>query len=277
MGIGSIGSTPSFWQQDQSYWTDQQNESSAQSADASLINVMSEAETNLGKGLASIANGEALTRTKSQLTAAIQAVLNGSSSSSSTSSTGSTSSSSTSSSSSTATPTPATGTGTVPLTTSTPLSTLGILPGDTFSIDDGTNITKYTSTGTDTVGNLISAINSGPAFVTASLNAGGNLTITARNTKEIVTVQGSGTTASVLGFGTNNQSFTPVEPKTSSASTASSSSSTSSTSNSTSTSSKSTSSSSSTAVSSIGEEISSSAASILSASGVSGTLVDMLA
>jgi hypothetical protein len=280
MAIGSIGSTPSFWQQDQSYWSNAHNESAAQSADASLINVMAEAETNLGKGLASIANGEALTRTKSQLTSAIQAVLQGTSGSSTTTSssaTGSTTSSSGTSSSAASSPTPATGTGTVPLTTTTPLSTLGILPGGTFSIDDGTNITNYTSTGADTVASLISAINSGPAFVTASLNPSGHLTITARNTKDLVTVEGSGNDATALGFGTGNNSFTPKVPKTSSASTTSSPSSTSSTSSSTSKSSKSTSSSSSTAVSSIGEEISSSAASILSASGVSGTLVDMLA
>jgi hypothetical protein len=288
MGIGSIGSTPSFYQQDQDYWNKAQAEDQATQAQSSLINVMAAAETNLGKGLASIANGEALTRTKSQLTSAIQAVLQGTSSSSTTtgsSATGSTAPSS-GTSASPSLPTPATGIGTVPLTTTTPLSTLGILSGEAFSIDDGTNITKYTSTGTDTVASLINAINSGPAFVTASLNASGHLTITGRNTKEIVTVQGTGNVATVLGFGTSNDSFTPTIPKTSSASTASnpagasttsSTSSSAGTSSSTSTSSKSTSSSSSAAVSSIAEELSSSAASILSASGVSGTLVDMLA
>lgn len=274
MSIQSV----SFYQQDLNYWQQAHAQSQAQSADDSLITVMQDAETNLGKGLASIANNEALTRTKSQLTALIQQVLSGSSSNSSSSSTSSTSSSGTSSSSSSS-PAPATGTSTVPVTANTPLSTLGILAGGTFSIDDGTNITQYTSTGTDTIGDLINAINSGPAFVVASLNANGHLTITSRDTKDIITVEGSGNDAAALGFGTGNNSFTPkagstpasTSPSTTSASTATSSSKMSSSSQSSS------SSSSSKAVSSIAEELSSSAAGILSASGVSGTLVDMLA
>ena len=270
----------SFYQQDQNYWQQAQAQSAAQSADDSLITVMQNAETNLGKGLASIANNEALTRTKSQLTALIQQVLDGSSSGSTTNASSTTASASSTSSSSTASTTPATGTSTVPVTTSTPLSTLGVLPGGTFSIDDGTNITNYTSTGTDTIGSLITAINSGPAFVTASLNASGHLTITARSTKDIITVEGSGNDAAALGFGVGNNSFAPKKPAaTSAASTSASASGTSASTTASSGSSTGSSSKSSTSasVSTIGEEISSSAASILSASGVSGTLVDMLA
>ena len=46
MSIGSIGSTLSFYQQDQNYWSQVQNEDAATSADAALINVMGQAETN---------------------------------------------------------------------------------------------------------------------------------------------------------------------------------------------------------------------------------------
>ena len=269
----------SFYQQDLNYWQQAQAQSQAQSADAALINVMGQAEVNQAKGLASIANGTALKRVNSELTAAVQAALNpsGTSSSSTSSTTATTSASSTSSAPST--PTPATGTGTVPLTTSTPLSTLGILAGGTFSINDGTNITEYTSTGDDTVADLINAINSGPAFVTASINGNGKLVITARNTKDIVTVEGSGNDAAALGFGTGNNSFTPKTPASNASSSSTTSSSSTAAASSTGTSSPTTSSgsSTSTAVSTIGQEISSSAASILSASGVSGSLVDMLA
>jgi hypothetical protein len=281
MGIGSIGSV-SFYQQDQNYWQQQQAQSQAQSADDSLINVMGQAEVNEAKGLASIANGTALNRVKSQLTAAIQQVLQGSSGNSTSSATGSTGSTAASSTPSTASsntsPTPAVGTGTVPLTTTTTLSSLGFLPGGTFSIDDGTNITKYTSTGDDTIANLINAINSGPAFVTASLNGSGKLTITARDNKETITVEGSGIDATALGFGINNNSFSPKAPAAStSASTAGTSATTSSTATSTASTTTTSKSSSSRTVSSIDQEIASSAASILNASGVSGTLVDMLA
>ena len=240
---------------------------------------MAQAETNLGKGLASIANGAALKRVNSELSAAIQNVLQGSSSTSpsSSSSSGATSASSSANSTQTS-PTPATGTGTVPLTANATLSSLGILPGGTFSIDDGTNITKYTSTGDDTVSDLINAINSGPAFVVATINAKNNLVITARSPKDIITVEGSGNDSAYLGFGINNNSFTPVTPKAASGSAAATSSNASSSSSgSTSATSSTNPSSSSSTVLSAAQEMSSSAASILSASGVSGTLVDMLA
>ena len=55
----------------------------------------------------------------------------------------------------------ATGTGTVPLTSGTSLSGLGFLTRGNFTVSDGTFTTTYQSTGTDTVGDLISAINSG--------------------------------------------------------------------------------------------------------------------
>ena len=270
----------SFWQQDQTYWQQAQAQSQASTADAALINVMGQAETNLAKGLASIANQTALNRVNSEISALVQSALNGSSSTSSSSSGAASSpTSANTSSASSSSPSPATGIGTVPVSTSTALSTLGILPGGTFSISDGTNITKYTSTGTDTVADLINAINAGAAFVTASINGAGKLVITARNHTEIVTVEGSGDDAAALGFGTGNNSFVPKAPAATAAGSSSASSSSSSASASSPTSSKSASSGSSTskAVTSFAQEMSGSAASFLSASGVSGSLVDMLA
>jgi hypothetical protein len=279
MGVGSV----SFYQQDQSYWSQSQAQSSASSAQASLINVIGTAMTDLSKGKASIANNIALKRVNSQLTAAVQSILQGTSPTSSSSST-STGSNSSSSSKAATGPSPATGTGTVPLTTGTSLSSLGILAGGQINISAGANLTTYTSTGTDTVGDLMNAINIDlptNAQVTASLNNKGDLVFTSRNTTETFVV--GGIYAANIGFGAKNSTFNPVKgtPGTSTASTATSSSSSSSTSksaSSTSSSSKTTSKSKSTkSVSSVAQEGSSSAASLLSASGVSGSLVDMLA
>jgi len=303
MGVSGI----SFYQQDQSYWSQAQAQSSASSADNSLINVIGTAMTDEAKGEASIANGIALKRVNSELTAAVQAALqsqSGSSSSSSSSSGSSGSSASSSSSASTSsssTGAPAVGVGTVPLTTSTPLASLGILPGGKITVTTGTDTTTYQSTGTDTVADLINAINVDlptNAQVTASLNGKGQLVLTARNDTALITVGGSGIDAAAIGFGTGNDSFSPKLPSTtsSSASASSSGSSSSSTASSSteaksgtktgstgsstsasSTSSSTKSSKSSTSVYSPLQENIGSAAGILSADGVSGSLVDMLA
>jgi flagellar hook protein FlgE len=112
----------------------------------------------------------------------------------------------------------ATGTGTVgSLTDATTLSSLGFSAGDKITIGDGTNTTTYTSTGSDTVGNLINAINagtSGNAAVTASLS-GGNLVLTGNNDIASITVgvtpaAGSSATVSDLGFGSSNNDFQPT-------------------------------------------------------------------
>jgi hypothetical protein len=271
----------SFWQQDQSFWQTAQAQSQASSADAALINVMSQAETNLGKGLASIANGEALTRTNSQLSAAVQSALQGSTASSTSSSSSSSSSSAGASSSSPApiAPKPASGTGTVPVTTTTTLSSLGILPGGTSTIGDGTNVTTYRSTGSDTIGDLINAINNGSAFLTASINSSSKLVITARNLKEPVVIGGGGIDPTAIGFGNGNNTFEPppaTPAKASSTSTSASASGTSSSTASAPTTSASTTSSKG-AVQTIASLNAGSAESILSASGISGNLVDMLA
>lgn len=258
MSIGSI----SFYQQDQSYWSNLQNQNQASSAENSLISVMGSAQTTEESGLSSLANQEALARVNSQITADEQAL-------SSSSSSGSTSSSSSSSSSATSSTPNATGTGTVPLTWNTSLLTLGIPQNGTITVSDGTNTTSYASTGSDTVGDLISAINgnvAGNAYVTASLNSSGKLVIRANNVTETVTV--GGTFASDVGFGQGNTTFspnanaTPVTPQYSSGATSSASSS---------------SSKKDTAIVPATSLNASSAESLLTASGETGSLVNMLA
>jgi flagellar hook protein FlgE len=110
---------------------------------------------------------------------------------------------------------PATGTGTVSsLTDSTTLvSGLGMTSGDTIKISDGTNTTSYTITSSSTVGDLINAINSGAsgnAAVTASLSSG-SLVLTGNNDTANISVTDTNTTpgtdATLLGFGSSNDSF----------------------------------------------------------------------
>jgi hypothetical protein len=289
----------SFYAQDQNYWSQAQAQSQASAADASLINVMGAAETNLSKGLASIANATALKRVNDQISAIVQQALQSSSGASASSSpgtsSGSTSSSSGSGSSSASGPSPAAGKSTVLVTTSTPLSNLGFLPGGSISISAGANTTTYTSTGSDTVGDLIDAINIDlptNANVTASLNSRGQIVITSRDTTDTIAI--GGTYASNIGFGIGNDTFSPVTPaSTASSATAtaksSSTGSTSSTENgsttsspakSNSTASSKTSSKTSTALPSelaLTEQGVSTAAGVLAADGVSGSLVNLLA
>jgi hypothetical protein len=101
----------------------------------------------------------------------------------------------------------------VPLTSGTPLLGLGFLTRGSFTVGDGTFTTTYQSTGTDTVGDLISAINSGApgnALVHAWLNGSGNLVITSQNKNDTVTVGGD--YAAALGFGSTNATFAPTKP-----------------------------------------------------------------
>jgi hypothetical protein len=268
MSIGGIGSSGSisFWQQDQNYWSQQKSDAQSTAAETSLVSAMATAEASRETGLSSIANKAALTRVNNQIAADEKALY-------------ASSGSSTSGSSSASTPSSpyATAVGKVPLTTSTPLSTLGIPPGGTISVSDGTKITAYSATGTDTVGNLISTVNAnvaGDAYVTASLNGQGKLTFTAKNAANTITV--GGTFASDVGFGVGNTTFTP--PPVSASSTSAASSTTVSASSTASSAGTSTSSSKSTAgIVSAATLNATAAASLLTQSGVNGTLVNMLA
>src|SRR5580692_3143587 len=219
----SVGSG-SFWQQDQNFWARSQQITQAQTLSSTVIDQMFGASSTLTTGLASIANQTALDRVNTALSAAVQGALNpasaSSTASSSTSSTASTASSAPSSSNSAApkvaapvVAAPATGTGTVPLTSGTSLLGLGFLTRGSFTVSDGTFSTTYQSTGSDTVGDLISAINSGApgnAQVRAWLNGNGHLVITSLN--KIDTVSVSGDYAAALGFGNTNATFAPVTP-----------------------------------------------------------------
>ena len=219
----SVGSG-SFWQQDQNFWARSQQITQAQTLSSTVIDQMFGASSTLTTGLASIANQTALDRVNTALSAAAQGALNpassGSTASSSTSSTASSASSASSSSNAAASSAKppvvsaaAIGTGTVPLTSGTSLLGLGFLTRGNFSVSDGTFTTTYQSTGTDTVGDLISAINSGApgnAQVRAWLNGSGHLVITSQNKNDTVTV--SGDYAAALGFGSTNATFAPTKP-----------------------------------------------------------------
>ena len=216
----SVGSG-SFWQQDQNYWARTQQVTQAQTLSSTVIDQMFGASTTLATGLASLANQTALDRVNTALSAAVQGALNPASASSTASSSASSTASSASSSTSSTAPkaaapvvaAAATGTGTVPLTSGTPLLGLGFLTRGNFTVSDGTYSTTYQATGTDTVGDLINAINSGApgnAQVNAWLNGSGNLVISSLN--KIDTVSVSGDYAAALGFGNTNATFAPVTP-----------------------------------------------------------------
>ena len=93
------------------------------------------------------------------------------------------------------------------------VSGLGITSGDKIIVGDGTTTTQYTVSGTSTVGDLINAINGGGAQVTASLS-NGNLKLTGDNDTAVVSITDNngtpGTDATLLGFGTGNNTFNPT-------------------------------------------------------------------
>ena len=281
----------SFWQQNQAYWNKAQSRDQSLANSDALISVMGSAMTSEAAGLASIANQQALDRTNTQLTAAIQSALQSatgnSTSSSGNSSAGNSSASSAATTSNASSPSssnptylPATGTGTVPLAVSTPLSSLLIPPNGTITVSDGSNVTTYNSTGTDTVASLINALNTniyGNAQVVASLNGSGNLVITGKYNTDNVTV--GGTFAPVIGFGLGNNTFQPTVATTSpngSGTSGSSSSSTASSASATASSSTG----SSTAISnnsSYALQTSGTAEILLASNGLAGTLLNVLA
>jgi flagellar hook protein FlgE len=119
---------------------------------------------------------------------------------------------------------PAVGTGTVSsLTDGTllvgsagpPATGLGMTSGDKLEISDGTNTTTYTISSSSTVGDLVNAINSssGTAAVTASLS-NGSLVLTGNNNTATVSITDNnatpGTDATLLGFGSSNDTFKPT-------------------------------------------------------------------
>jgi hypothetical protein len=257
MGVSSIGlflqSAANSFGSVQGSWN------ASVGATDSLMSAMSEAMVSQAKGKAAIANGQALTRTNNQISQIIQNILNG------------TTGASGASTSSTGTYKPAqaaTGTGNKAVSVSTPLSTLGVLEGGSIYISAGGNTTTYTSTGSDTVGDLLSNINTTlPDFaqVKASLNSRGDIVLTSKNTKDQINV--SGVYASNIGFAVGNRTFKPTaasgtKPSTTTTSTSSTTTATAPKAN--------------TSLQKSLATNNSSAASFLAASGASGSLVNML-
>ena len=211
MSIGSL----SFWQQNQNFWARAAERSQQLASSASLMSVMTDAVTNLSQGLSSIANQTALNRTNTALSAALQSALQGPNAN--TNATPAANSNSASAASATSSPSdtgaisgPATGTGTVPLTAGTTLFALRILKGDTVSVSDGVGTTVYSSTGSDTVGDLIRGINGaspGHANAFAWLDGNGKLHVALKDTTHTLTI--GGTVAAAVGFGAGNNTFQP--------------------------------------------------------------------
>jgi flagellar hook protein FlgE len=111
----------------------------------------------------------------------------------------------------------ASGTATVSTSTAATLASLGINSGDQITINDGVHpVFTYTSTGTDTVANLVSAINAAHAGntldVSAALSGGatGKLVLTGTNGTASITVGGTATADTAIGFGAGANSFQPV-------------------------------------------------------------------
>jgi hypothetical protein len=216
MSVGSI----SFWQQDANYWNKSQARDQSLAQSAALITAMGSAVTTESQGLSSLANQTALNRVNTALTAALQSALQSSQGASSSSTGGAASSNSTSTSSGSSAPAasaavsaPAIGTGTTPLTSGTTLLALGIIPSGTITVSDNTFTTTYTSTGKDTVGDLLNAINAGTpgnANVAAWLNGSGHLVISGKTDFDTINV--GGTYAAAIGFGSANDSFSPTTP-----------------------------------------------------------------
>jgi hypothetical protein len=222
MSISSL----SFWQQNQNFWARAAQRSQSLASSAALMSVMSDAITNQVRGMASIANQTALDRTNTALSAALQSALQGANGTSANSSSANSSgAASTASGTSTASGSPsdtgaisgpATGKGTVPLTSSTALQTFHIIKGGTFSVSDGIGSTVYTSSGHDTVGDVINAINNaspGHAQAFAWVDGNGKLNVAATDTSHTITI--GGTAAAPLGFGAGNTSFQPATNTTS--------------------------------------------------------------
>lgn len=217
MSIGSL----SFWQQNQNFWARAAERSQQLASSASLMSVMSDAVTSLSQGLASIANQAALNRTNTALSAALQSALQGPNAN--TNATPAANSNSASAASASSSPPdagaisgPATGTGTVPLTAGTTLFALRILKGDTVSVNDGVGATVYSSTGSDTVGDLIRGINGaspGHANAFAWLDGNGKLHVALKDTTHTLTI--GGTVAAAVGFGAGNNTFQPSVSATS--------------------------------------------------------------
>ncbi|MFZ3358940.1 MAG: hypothetical protein WA177_09285, partial [Xanthobacteraceae bacterium] len=145
----------------------------------------------------------------------------------------------------------------------------------------------YTSTGTDTVGDLINGLNAvGPTAADVVTYLDGSGKIVVAGTNKNVSVSVGGTFASNIGFGASNDSFQPIAPASSSSNSSGSSNSSSPSTGTSSTAAAATGTTSPAASltntatpfnSSLALQTGSSAESLLAASGVSGSLINLLA
>jgi flagellar hook protein FlgE len=94
-----------------------------------------------------------------------------------------------------------------------------LISGDTYTVSDGTNTTTFNATATSTLANLMNAINTGPAAVTATLS-GGQLVLTGTSPTGSIALGGTAGVPASLGFGGANNNFQPVNLLTQGAATA---------------------------------------------------------
>jgi hypothetical protein len=203
MSVGRL----SFWQQNALFWNRSQLREQALSQSRALITAMGNVASNQARGLASIATQKALDRTKAAIQSALQDAQKSSQNAAAASG---------AAGAAKAAPTksaPAIGTGTVPLSASTSLLALGIIPNGTITVSDNTFTTTYASNGKDTVGDLINAINAqkpGNANAAAWLDGKGHLVVSGRTDFDKISVGGG--YAGQVGFGAKNSSFQPATP-----------------------------------------------------------------
>ena len=100
----------------------------------------------------------------------------------------------------------ATGTGTVAgLSSGTAL-----INGDVYTVSDGTNTTSFTAGAASTLADLMNAINTGSANVSAAL-VGGALVLTGTTPTASITVGGTAAAIAAIGFGAGHQAFPPTD------------------------------------------------------------------
>ena len=109
----------------------------------------------------------------------------------------------------------ASGTGSVSTSAAATLASLGINVGDQITINDGSHpVFTFTAAAGDTVNTLTTAINAAHTAntldVSAALNGGGNLVLTGTKGTASITVGGTATADSAIGFGAGANSFQPV-------------------------------------------------------------------
>jgi flagellin-like hook-associated protein FlgL len=117
-----------------------------------------------------------------------------------------------------------TGTNSTPFTTGSVIATTGgsttrLMAGDVVTVSDGTTTATYTAANNDTVQTFLNAVNNTANLkVTASLNASGQITLTATSTNNVIigaTLGGVGTLNGVTGLTAGTTTFAANAVRTS--------------------------------------------------------------